>query len=400
MIKVGVIFGGETVEHEVSIITAVQAMSFMDTKKYEVVPIYISKDRIWYTGEALKDMASYKDLNEVGNLAKEVTLTKKGDKFILQKKNGLFNSTVTNIDVAFPIVHGKGVEDGSLSGYLETIGIPYVGPSMLGASVGQDKVVQKQIMSSSGIPVVEYTWFYDYEYQSDEEKILKDIKKLGYPVIVKPARLGSSVGITVAHTEAEISDAIDEAIKYDQKIVVEAMVKNLKEVDCAVVGDYENMECSLIGEMLTSNDFLTFEDKYIGNGGKKGSKSGVKGNTGGKVVTSGFKIPADLDKEVEEDIYKYSKEAYKCLNLSGVTRFDFLIDTKAKKAYVNEPNTIPGCLAFFFYTPKGKTYTKLLDELIKTAIKEYKDSKKRVTSFDSNILSTYDGAKGAKGKLQ
>ena len=187
--------------------------------------------------------------------------------------------------------------------------------------------------------------------------VLKDIKKLGYPVIVKPARLGSSVGIEVAKNEKEVRDAIEEAIKYDQKIVVEAMVKNLKEVDCAVVGNSEEMECSLIGEMLTDNDFLTFEDKYIGEGG--GKKSGAKGNTGGKVTTSGFKIPADLDKKLEEEIYEVSKKAFRCLNLKGVTRFDFLVDEKAKKIYVNEPNTIPGCLAFFFYTPKGKTYTFL-----------------------------------------
>ena len=270
---------------------------------------------------------------------------------------------------------------------------------MLGASVGQDKVVQKQIMAASGVPVVDYTWFYDHEYQADEESILKEIKKLGYPVIVKPARLGSSVGITVAHNESEVVESIDEAIKYDEKIVVEAMVKNLKEVDCAVVGNSDNMECSLIGEMLTNNDFLTFEDKYIGNG-TGGKKGGAKGGTGGKVVTSGFKIPADLDKQVESDIYKYSKEAFRCLNLSGVTRFDFLVDEKAKKVYVNEPNTIPGCLAFFFFTPKGKKYTKLLDELITTSIKEYKDSKKKVTSFESNVLSTYDGAKGSKSKMQ
>lgn len=400
MIKVGVIFGGESVEHEVSIITAVQAMNFIDEKKYEVVPIYINKERNWYTGEALREMSSYKDLSLIPSLAKEVVLTKKGDEFVLQKKNGLFKGVVNTIDVAFPIVHGKGVEDGSLSGYLETIGIPYVGPSMLGASIGQDKVVQKQVMSASGIPVVDYTWFYDHEYQNDEEQILKDIKKIGYPVIVKPARLGSSVGISVAKNEDQVKESIEEAIKYDEKIVVEAMIKNLKEVDCAVVGNYEDMECSLIGEMLTDNDFLTFEDKYIGEGGKGGKKGSAKNQTGGKIATSGFKIPAELDKEVEEQIYKYSKDAFRCLNLSGVTRFDFLVDTKAKKAYVNEPNTIPGCLAFFFYTPKGKKYTKLLDEMITLAIKEYKDSKKKVTSFESNVLSTYDGSKGAKGKLQ
>lgn len=400
MIKVGVIFGGESVEHEISIITAVQAMSFMDTKKYEVVPIYISKDRNWYTGDALKDMATYKNLANVPMVAKEVVLTKKDDKFILQKKRGLFKGIANTIDVAFPIVHGKGVEDGSLSGYLETTGIPYVGPSMLGASVGQDKVVQKQIMAASDVPVVDYTWFYDHEYRDNEEKILKDIKSLGYPVIVKPARLGSSVGIEVAKNEKEVMEAIEEAIKYDEKIIVEAMVKNLVEVDCAVLGNSENMECSLIGEMLTDNDFLTFEDKYIGEGNKKGNKGGAKGNNGGKIVSSGFKIPAELDKDIEEQIYDISKKAFRCLNLSGVTRFDFLVDEKAKKVYVNEPNTIPGCLAFFFYTPKGKKYPQLLDELIKSAIKEYKEAQKKVTSFDSNVLSTYDGSKGAKGKMQ
>lgn len=400
MIKIGVIFGGESVEHEVSIITAVQAISFLDKKKYQAVPIYIGKDRNMYTGEMLTDMASYKDLTLIPTIAKEVTLTKKDDKFILQAKRGLLNKIVDTIDVAFPIVHGKGVEDGSLSGLIESLGIPYVGPSMLGASIGQDKVVQKQVMSACGIPIVDYTWFYDNEYLEDEEKILKDIKKVGYPCIVKPARLGSSVGITVAHNEEEIKTSIEEAIQYDEKIVVEAMVKNLIEVDCAVVGNHKEMECSLIGEMLTDNDFLTFEDKYLGSSsGKTGAKSGGA-KSGGCITTGGFKIPAELDKEIEEQVYKYSKEAFRCLNLSGVTRFDFLVDAKAKKAYVNEPNTIPGCLAFFFYSPKGKNYTKLLDEMITTAIKEYKDDKKKVTSFDSNVLSTYDGKGGSKNKIQ
>ena len=395
MLKIGVIFGGESVEHEVSVITAVQAMSFMDSKKYEIVPIYISKDRNWFTGEALRDMKTYKDLNNISKVCKEVVLTKQGENYILLKKNGLFRSVVNTIDVAFPIVHGKGVEDGSLAGYLETLGIPYVGPSMLGASIGQDKVVQKQVMGASGVPIVNYVWFYDYEYQENEDKILADIKKLGYPVIVKPARLGSSVGITVAHDENEIRESIEEAIKYDQKIVVEEMVKNLLEVDCAVLGNGEFMETSLIGEMITDNDFLTFEDKYLGSGGGKKGAKGPK--TGGVISTGGFKIPADLDKEVEEKVYEAAKAAFRCMELKGVTRFDFLVDTKSKEVYVNEPNTIPGCLAFFFYTPKGKKYTKLLDEMITTAIKDYKNSKKKVTSFESNVLSTYDGSSGSKG---
>ena len=236
MLKVGVIFGGESVEHEVSIITAVQAMNYMNDNKYEVVPIYIGKDRIWYTGNALRDMNTYKALEYVKDMATEVVLTKKNDNFVLQKKKGLFKRVIDTIDVAFPIVHGKGVEDGSLAGYLDTIGIPYVGPSMLGAAIGQDKVVQKQIMAASNIPVVDYVWFYDHEYLEDDESILKNVGKLGYPVIVKPARLGSSVGITVAKKEADIKEAIEEAIKYDEKIIVEKMVQNLLEVDCAVLG--------------------------------------------------------------------------------------------------------------------------------------------------------------------
>ena len=400
MIKVGVIFGGQSVEHEVSIITAVQAISFLDKEKYEAVPIYIDKDRNWYTGKNLLDMNTYKDMALIPSLAKEITLTKKDNRFVLQSKRNIFNKEIDYIDVAFPIVHGKGVEDGSLSGYIETLGIPYVGPSMLGASIGQDKVVQKQVLKASNVPVVDYTWFYDDEYYENEEKILKEIKKLGYPVIVKPARLGSSVGITVAHNETEIKESIEEAIKYDDKICVEAMVKNLLEVDCAVVGSKTDLECSLIGEMLTNNDFLTFEDKYIGgaHGNKTNPAKGPK--TGGSITTSGFKIPAELDKEIEEDIYKYAKEAFKALNLSGVTRFDFLVDKKTKQVYVNEPNTIPGCLAFFFYTPKGKTYTKLLDEMITKSIKDYKKNQKKVTSFESNVLSTYDGSTGSKTKIQ
>ena len=369
-------------------------MNFINSQKYEVVPIYIDKKRNWYTGELLREMDTYKDLDNIGNYAKEVTLTRRDDEFILQKKRGLFKNIVNTIDVAFPIVHGKGVEDGSLSGYLETIGIPYVGPSMLGASIGQDKVVQKQVLAAAGVPVVNYTWFYDQEYLEDEETILKNIKALGYPVIVKPARLGSSVGISVAKNEKEVKDAIEDAIKYDEKIVVEEMVPNLLELDCAVLGSNNKMECSLIGEMMTKNDFLTFEDKYIGNGGKKGPK------TGNKVSTSGFKIPAAVDKEIEEKIYAEAQNAFRALNLSGVTRFDFLVNKKTKEVFVNEPNTIPGCLAFFFFTPKGKKYPKLLDELINGAIKEYKNSQKKVTSFESNVLSTYNGSKGAKGKLQ
>ncbi len=395
-IKVGVIFGGCTVEHEVSIITAVQAMNHMDSDKYDIIPIYISKDRIWYTGKMLMDMDVYKDFDSLKKYAKKVMLVRKENGFFLQKVNGLFKGDVTELDVAFPIVHGKGVEDGSLVGLLDSVGIPYVGSGILGSALGQDKVIQKQVLASNGINIPKYTWFYDTEYLNDNSEILKDIKKLKYPVIVKPANLGSSVGISVAHTEEEIDNCINEAIKYDNKIVVEQMIPNLMEVNCSVFGNYEHQETSAIDEMLTKNDFLTYNDKYIG-GGKGKLKGGKKYAGAGKMSTSDRVIPARISKEVEETVIDLAKKSFKALNLSGVARVDFLINKKTNEVYVNEPNTIPGSLAFYLWTHIGKEYKTLLDDMITLAIKQYKNNAKKVSSFESNILSNFNGSKGLKG---
>jgi D-alanine-D-alanine ligase len=365
-------------------------MEYLDKEKYEPIPIYISKDRTWYTGAMLKEMDIYRDFDSLKRYAKRVTLIKKDGRFCLKATHGLFKKIITDIDIAFPIVHGKGVEDGTLSGMLEQIGIPFVGPKVLGASIGQDKVVQKQVLEANNLPVTKYTWFYDYEYLQNEENIEKEIEKLGYPVIVKPALLGSSIGIKVVKEKATLKETIMDAINYDTKIIVEKVVPNLLEVDCAVLGNYEMQETSLIGEMITENDFLTFEDKYISGGKGKMPSKKMSGN----ISTSGFEIPASLTEKMKEEIYDLSKKAFRALNLSGVTRFDFLIDKKEKKVYINEPNTIPGCLAFFFFTPTGKEYTKLLDEMITFAIKDYKHEKTKITSFESNVLATYQG--GAK----
>ena len=393
-IKVGVIFGGDSVEHEVSIITAVQAMQNLNKEKYEVIPIYIDKERNWYTGEELKKMETYKDMDLLKSTLPKVCLIKKENEFVLMRTKGIFNKVLETIDVALPIVHGKGVEDGSLAGYLDTLGIPYVGPSMLGASIGQDKVVQKQILQMEEIPVPRYVWFYESDYLAQKEEILAKINKLGYPVIVKPARLGSSIGINYVKKARDIEGALEEAFSYDEKVVVEETIENLLEVDCAVFGNHELMETSLIGEMMTKHDFLTFEDKYLQNNKKMSSKK-----LSGKTSTSGFKIPAKLDKRIENEIYEYSKKAFRALNLQGVTRFDFLVNAEAKQVYLNEPNTIPGCLAFFFFTGKNISYEQLLDNIITLAIKDYKENKKKVSSFESNVLSTYNGSKGIKGKM-
>lgn len=397
-IKVGVIFGGESVEHEVSIISAVQAMNFMDTEKYDIIPIYISKDRTWYTGKMLMEMDVYKDFDTLKKYAKQVVLLKNQNGFVLQSIKGLFRKIVAELDIVLPIVHGKGIEDGSIAGYLETIGIPYVGSSILGSALGQDKVVQKQIMEASKIPTPKYTWFYDFEFLNDTENILKNIKKIGYPVIVKPAKLGSSVGISIAKTDHEIEKCITEAIQYDNKILVEEVIPDLLEVNCSVMGSHEIQEVSAIAEMLTKNSFLTYEDKYIG--GSKGKMKGPKnGSIGGKMFNSEMVIPARIEKEVEEKVKKLSIETFKVLNLSGVARIDFLINRKTKEVYVNEPNTIPGSLSFYMWRPVGKDYKTLLSDIISIAIKDYKNNSKKVTSFESNILSTFNGSKGMKNKI-
>ena len=392
MIKVGVIFGGDSVEHEVSIISALQAMENIDEEKYEVIPIYISKDRHFYTGIALKDMETFKYFDSMKKYVKEITMCRKGDEVVLQKVKGFFGRNVNTIDVAFPIVHGKGVEDGSLAGYLETLGLPVVGPSVLGASLGQDKVVLKEVLRANNINTPNYVWFYDYEYSMNKDEIIENIEKLNYPVIVKPANLGSTIGIGVAHNKEELTKAIDEAIEYEKKIIVEQMIPNLQELNCAVCGNYEYNETSFIAEMKMKHELLTFEDKYLGGSKGKGMKSKMPSS----MSTSEFEIPAKISEEMTNQIYEISKKVFRVLNLKGVCRIDYLVNKETNEIYVNEPNTIPGSLAFYLYKPKGKDYKTLTDELIKSAIKDYKNEMRKTSSFTSNILSEYNGSKGLK----
>lgn len=387
-IKLGVIFGGVSVEHEISIISAVQAMNAVDKEKYDIVPIYIAKDRTWYTGKMLMDIDIYKDFEDLKKFATKVTMYKKDNSFYLQSM-GLFKRIVEEVDVVFPIVHGANVEDGTIAGYLETIGVPYVGSRVLGAALGQDKVVMKQVFAACDLPIVPYTWFFDNEYLNDADKITKEIKKLGYPVIVKPATLGSSVGITVVKDEEALDDAIMDAITYDTKIVVEKMVDNLVEVNCSVLGDYEYQQTSVLEEVMSSDEFLTYKEKYLGGGKKTGASKGM--------ASTSRVVPARISDKLTEEVKEIAKGAFKALNLSGICRIDFLIDKKENKVYINEPNTIPGSLAFYLWEPSGKKYSVLLDEAITLAIKDYKNRSKKTNSFDTNVLSNFSGVKGVKG---
>ena len=407
-IRVGVIFGGESVEHEVSIITAIQAMNKIDEEKYEIIPIYITKDREWYTGDMLRDIEVYQDLNLIKRYSTNVVLYYKNGSYVLQKKNGLFKSVVKEIDIAFPIVHGTNVEDGVLQGYLQTIGIPFVGSNVYGSVAGQDKTIMKDIWSEFGLPMTKYVWFYDTDYRQDKDEVLSKIKGLKYPLIVKPATTGSSVGISFCDDIESLKEGIDEAVQYDTKIIVEEVVQNLKEVNIAVMGNYENQKVSAIEEVFSGNHFLTFQDKYIGNGkGKlKGFKKGAIKTTSKGMASANRKLPADLDSKMQKEIEDIAMKAFKALGSSGNSRIDFLVDEKTKKVYINEINSIPGSLAFYLWDAKDINFTQVLDDMIQIGIKDYKKRISKTHSFESNILQGFaansgvKGMKGMKGKLR
>ncbi len=389
-IKIGVIFGGQTVEHEVSIISAIQAMKAIDLDKYEVIPIYISKEKEWYTGNLLKDIDNYQDLDNLKRYAKRVVLYNDNGRFVLQNKSG-FRFAISEIDIAFPIVHGVNVEDGTLHGYLEMVGIPYIGCDIYGGVVGQDKIFMKQILETSKIPIPKYVWFFDSEYQENKSLVLEKIKKLKFPVILKPSRLGSSVGINIVTDINKLEEAIEDTLQYDPKVVVEEMVENLIEVNCSVLGNYTYQQTSELEEVMSSEEFLTYQDKYLGS---------TKGGKSEGMASTNRVLPARIDDKLRKEVRDLAKDTFKVLNASGVCRIDFLIDKKKKKVYVNEINTIPGSLSFYLWEPVGKSYTSLIEELVSLAIKNHKRKNKLIFSFETNILKFHGGLKGNKNKLK
>ena len=405
-IKVGVIFGGESVEHEVSVISAMQAMNKLDQEKYEIIPIYITKDREWYTGEMLKDIEVYQDLSLIKKYGKNVVLYYRDGSFVLQKKS--FPRTIVGeVDIVLPVVHGTNVEDGGLQGYLQTIGVPFVGSDVYASVVGQDKVFMKDIWKNAKLPMTDYVWFYDIDYKQDSDEVIKKVEKLSYPVIVKPATTGSSVGIAVCGNREELVSAIDDAIQYDKKILVEEVVQNLKEVNIAVMGNYEHQKVSEIEEVLSANKFLTYADKYIGDGkGKlKGVKAPVKGASKG-MASANRKLPAELSEKVRKEVEDVACEAFRALGSSGNSRLDFLVDEKTNKVYINEINSIPGSLAFYLWEAKEIDFSTVLDEMINIGVKDYKKRVSKTHSFETNILQGFaahggvKGLKGMKGKLR
>lgn len=391
--NIGVFFGGRSTEHEISVISASQAMSAINRDRYDVTPIYISKKGKWYTGNALLEIANYKDIPVLLEKCEEVYMEPVYDDYNLyRRKKSMFGSSiVTKLDVVIPVLHGSNGEDGIFEGVLESIGIPFAGCNTLSSANGMDKITMKMILQACDIPVVDYVWFTDKEWFSRREQLVEKIEsKIGYPVIVKPANLGSSVGIGRATNRAELIDKVDDAEKYSTRIIVEDMVEELQEINCSVLGDCDDYQTSVLEEPIKSGEILSYEDKYMG--GTKGAKG---------MQASQKRIPAELPESETKRIQYLAGETFRVLSCHGVSRVDVIVDRKTRDIYVNEINTIPGSLSFYLWEATGVPFQKLMDRLVALAIKRKRESAIKTVSYDQNIFSMGRGVKGGlKGGLK
>ena len=402
--NVGVFFGGRTVEHEVAVISAVQAMTFIDRNKYDVTPVYITRDGKMYHSPCMTNMEEFKNIPELLKKSKEITFVKQNDRFtMIELKSGLFKKALCEVDIAFPIVHGTNCEDGSIVGWFELLGVPYVTCDVVSAAVGMDKELFKCVLLQKGIPTLPCVSFYAKQWVNENEQILKEIgEKIEYPMIVKPANLGSSVGIRKVEDENELCDAIEYAMEFATKILVEHAVENLRELNCSVLGDHDECETSVIEEPVMSGKILSYADKYQKGGkGSKGAKNGGKTGESSGMASLDRIIPAQIPEHIQKAVEEYSKKTFTALGCNGVVRIDYLYDTAKDCVYVNEINTIPGSLSFYLWEPKGVKYTEQLTKMIELGFKRDRVKNNLSFSYETNILSNAGsfGTKETKGKI-
>ncbi len=390
---VAFIFGCRSVEHEVSIISAVQAMRATNREKYDIVPIYVSKNGEMFTSPEMFEIEPFRDMKALLEKSEKVTLIKSGKDVVMHSliESGLFKKKPQDkiINVAFPVVHGTNCEDGTLQGYLEFLGLPYVGCDVLSSAVGMDKAIFKSVLRDAGLPVLPCITFGAREYAENRDAIIdKCEKEFGYPVIVKPVNLGSSVGISKAKDKESLIDSIDLAVSFADTILVEHAVTAIREINCSVLGDPDSCEASVCEEPFMNNEILSYEDKYTSN-----SKGGSKG-----MASLQRKIPADISDAKSEEIRNLAKKIFKAMGASGVCRIDFIIDTETDIVYANEANTIPGSLSFYLWEATGMKYSELIDKLISLAFRRNRGRENLTFTIDTNILSGVSfGTKGAKG---
>lgn len=373
-LNIAVAFGGKSVEHEISVLSAIQVMSAI-SDDYEIFPLYIAKDGRMFCEEELKSLDTFSNIEQFTLQHQPVTLVRRDANVYLVPARKHFFEKERRVDLVIPVLHGTNGEDGSFQGYLQTLGIPYTGCSVLAGAIGQDKVIMKQILQDSGLRVV--PWFYWSRNEKMEEDFFKKAQRLGYPLVVKPANLGSSIGIKVVNNDSELHVAMMDAYEYDHKVLIEKKIEPLREINISLLGNEEHCICSMLEEVLKQDDILSFENKYIGKHANKG------------MLNTSRKLPADISEEQIEEIQRMAKEAFYALNASGVVRIDFLMQKDSEVVYINEINSIPGSLSYYLWKKDQMNFTTLIEELIQLAFKRKRNEDKKVYSFSSNILKEW-----------
>ena len=402
-IRAAVFFGGPSVEHEVSVITAMQAIQALDKERYQVIPVYTTKTGDLYTGAHLSQLESYRNIPEALKTAQKVVLVKEGNEvqLVLAKQKRFGSSVVTGVDVALPIYHGTGGEDGVMQAHFERLGLPYTGPDVTSSAIGMDKWAAKAMFKLHGVPCVEGIKVTQSRYFADPEEAAAAIEKaVGYPAIIKPYNLGSSVGIHKCRDRASLLEGLEDAFLYSRAVLAERAVQNLREINCAVLGDDEEAIASVCEEPLNATDILTYADKYQSGGksGKTGAKCGAKEGGSQGMQSLARVVPADLSPEMTAKVQQLAIEAFRAVGACGCSRIDFLLDNATGELFANEINTSPGSLAFYLWEKTDVPFPKLMDEMIRLALKRQRQQGLLHTSFETNLLQNarIGGAKTGK----
>lgn len=370
-LKIGVIFGGPSLEHELSIITALQAMDNIDTEKYDIIPIYITKDLVWYSSGCLRFIDSFNNFNLIETYATKVNLINKKGRFILQT-TGLIKRELTELHLVIPMVHGRGTEDGTIQGYLQMVGIPYVSNNIYSSIICQDKVFTKQLLDHNELPVIKYVWFFDNEYNKNKEELFKKIDKLDYPLIVKPATLGSSIGIHCVKRKEELDTVINEVLKYDRKIIVEEQLEDFLEYNVSILKTNDKLFVSAIEQIETKLEFRDYIDKC-----------NLENYKNGNIIRT---LPAEIPEKMSDEIITLAKKTINLLNNTGLSTVDFLYDKKRKKLYIDEINSIPTCFSHHLWEEANISYKELLTIMINDAIKNIDKDNGMVKNMDMSVL--------------
>ena len=388
METIAVIFGGRSAEHDVSIITALSSIikPLELTRKYKVEAVYISKDGAWYWDEKLKDIKLFTSGSIKDFMAKAQPAGVQLDGGLTLTKTGGLRKQQQKVDVVFPAMHGTYGEDGALMGLLDMAGVAYIGCGVSAAAAAMDKVLAKQLAVANDIPVSNFLTFTKADLAREPHQAVKSITvSLKYPLFVKPAHLGSSIGISRVTTETELRNALEVAAHYDDRVIVEEAVNNLIEVTLPILGNDVPQPALLERPMTQSEDFFDFETKYM-QGGKKGGGKGGKGTEGAQGYSQ---IPADLPKDIYTQAENVGLRVYKALGCSGTARVDMLIDSKAKKVYFNEVNPLPGGLYAHNWAKAGISGVDLVQKLVQLAQERHSNRQKLATTFSTNYLQQF-----------